>query len=58
MKGRGGDDVEGICLGVEHGEAVMMFRGDDDVFHPRRLGERDDIVGVEAVGLNCGASAL
>ena len=28
-------------LGVEHGETIMMARGDGDVLHPRRLGQRD-----------------
>src|ERR1700690_2198314 len=37
MERCGGDDIKGICFGVEHGEAVMMLGGDDDVSHPGRL---------------------
>ena len=51
LEGRGVDDVEGIGLGVEHGEAVVVFGGDDDVLHAGGLGERDDVVGVEAGGI-------
>ena len=58
MKGRGGDDIEGIRLGVEHREAVMMLGCDDDVFHPGRLGEGNDSWALNFVGLNWETSAL
>ena len=51
MEGCGGDDVEGIGLGVEHGEAVVVLGGDDDVLHAGGFGEGDDVVGVEAGGV-------
>ena len=37
MKRCGRDDVEGIGFGIEHGEAIVVLRGDDDVLHPGRL---------------------
>ena len=37
--GRGVNDVVLVLLGGEHGEAVMMARGHDDVAHARLLGE-------------------
>ena len=40
--------IPGICFGVEHREAVMMFGCNDDVLHPGRLGEGHDIVRAEA----------
>ena len=50
-EGSGGDDVEGIDLGVEHGEAVVMLGGDDDIPHAGGFCESDDIVGTEAGGI-------
>ena len=49
------DDVERVRLRIEHREAVVMLRGDHDVFHARRLGQRNNIVGAEArwVELRC-----
>ncbi len=58
MKGCGRDDVEGIGLGVEHGEAVMMLGGDDDVFHPGRLGEGDDVMRIERRGVELRGESL
>ena len=51
MEGSGGDDVEGVRLGIEHGKAVVVLGGDDDVLHAGRFGERHDVVGVEAGGV-------
>jgi hypothetical protein len=51
LEGRGGDDVEGVGLGVEHGEAVVVLGGDDDVLHAGGFGEGDDIVRAEAGGV-------
>ena len=51
VEGRGCDDVEGVDFGVEHGEAVVMFGGDDDVLHAGGFGEGDDVVCVEAGGV-------
>ena len=58
LEGSGGDDVEGVDLGVEHGEAVVVLGGDDDVLHAGGFCEGDDVVRAEAVGLNCEARAL
>ena len=59
LEGRGGDDVEGVGLGVEHGEAVVVLGGDDDVLHAGGFGQRDDVVRAEAGGVELlGASAL
>jgi hypothetical protein len=57
-KGCRGDDIKGICFGVEHGEAVMMFGGNDDVLHPRRLGESYDVMGIEACGIELRGESL
>ncbi len=54
----GGDDVEGVDLGVEHGEAVVVLRGDDDVLHAGGLGEGDDVVGAEARWVELGREGL
>jgi len=43
--GRGLDDVPIARLGVEIGEAVVMFGGDDDVFHAGVTSEADPVVG-------------
>lgn len=51
MEGSGGDDVEGIDLGVEHGEAVVMLGGNDDVLHAGSLGEGNDVMRGEAGGV-------
>ena len=51
FEGSGGDDVEGVGLGVEHGEAVVVLGGDDDVLHAGGFGEGDDVVGAEAGGV-------
>ncbi len=51
MEWCGLDDIKGICFGVEHGEAIMMFGGDDDVSHSRRLGQCNDVMGIEARGI-------
>ena len=51
MEGRGGDDVERVRLGIEHGEAVVVLGGDDDVLHAGGLGQRDDVVRGEAGGV-------
>ncbi len=51
LEGSGGDDVEGVDLGVEHGEAVVVLGGDDDVLHAGGFGEGDDVVGGEAGGI-------
>jgi hypothetical protein len=32
---------------IEHRETVVMSRGDGDVFHARRLGQRDPGLGIE-----------
>ena len=37
--GRGVDDVVLVLLGGEHGEAIVMARGHDDVAHARLFGE-------------------
>ena len=44
---RGVDDVVGADLGREEREAVVMFRGDDQVLHAGVLGEPHPGVGVE-----------
>jgi hypothetical protein len=51
LVGSGGDDVEGVDLGVEHGEAVVVLGGDDDVLHAGGFGEGDDVVRGEAGGV-------
>jgi hypothetical protein len=51
FEGSRGDDVEGIDLGVEHGEAVVVFGGDDDVLHAGGFGQGDDVVRAEASGV-------
>src|SRR5580704_18925373 len=48
MKGCGCDDIKRIGLGIEHGKAVMMLGGDDDVFHAGRLGEGNNVMGIES----------
>ena len=58
LEGSGGDDVEGIDLGVEHGEAVVVLGGDDDVLHAGGLGEGDDVVGAEAGGVELRGEGL
>ena len=55
---RGGDDVEGICLGVEHGEAVVVLGGDDDVLHAGGFGEGDDVVGAEGGWIELGSEGF
>src|ERR1700679_1830220 len=47
MERRSGHNIESVCLRIEHGEAIVMFRRDNDVLHARRLRERDDIVRIE-----------
>ena len=47
VKRRCRNDVKRIRLRIEHGKAVMMLGGDDDVFHACRFRERDDIVRTE-----------
>jgi len=42
------DDVEGIGLGVEHREAIVVLGCDDDVLHPRSFGQGNDVMSVEA----------
>jgi hypothetical protein len=54
FEGGGGDDVEGVGLGVEHGEAVVVLGGDDDVLHAGGFGEGDDVVGAEGGGVEFG----
>ena len=39
------------ALRVEHGKAVVMLGGDDDVFLAGILGDRDPLVGVELDGV-------
>ena len=46
------DDVVGADFRVIHGEAVVMFGGDDEVFHAGGFGEIDPGFGVEVDGLN------
>src|SRR5579871_6123455 len=58
LEGCGGDDVEGVDLGVEHGEAVVVLGGDDDVLHAGSFGEGDDVVGAEAGGVELGGEGL
>ena len=58
LKGRGGDDVEGVDFGVEHGEAVVMLGGDDDVLHAGGFGEGDDVMRVEAGGIELRGESL
>ena len=58
FEGGGGDDVEGVDFGVEHGEAVVVLGGDDDVLHAGGFGEGDDVVGGEAGGVESLAKAL
>ena len=47
LERRGVDDVVGAGLRLEHREAVVMLRGDHDVFHARVLRELHPRVGVE-----------
>ncbi len=54
LEWRGSDDVEGVDLGVEHGEAVVVLGGDDDVLHASGFREGDDIVCAEAGGIELG----
>ena len=58
MEGRGGDDVEGVCFGIEHGEAVVMLGGDDDVLHAGGFGQGDDVVRAEAGGVELACEGL
>ncbi len=58
LEGSGGDDVEGVDLGVEHGEAVVVLGGDDDVLHAGGLGEGDDVVRAEAGGIELRGEGL
>ena len=59
LEGSGGDDVEGIGLGVEHGEAVVVLGGDDDVLHAGGCWrESDDVVRAEAGGVELGSEGL
>ena len=58
LEGGGGDDVEGVDLGVEHGEAVVVFGGDDDVLHAGGFGEGDDVVRAEAGGVELGGEGF
>ena len=58
FEGGSGDDVEGISFRVEHGEAVVMLGGDDDVLHPGRFGESDDIVRAEGGGIESGGEGF
>jgi len=49
---RGGcDDVEGIGLGIEHGKAVMVLGGDNDVLLASGFGEGDYVMRIEACGV-------
>ena len=58
FEGSGGDDVEGVDLGVEHGEAVVVFGGDDDVLHAGGFCEGDDVVRGEAGGIELGGEGF
>lgn len=58
VEGCGGDDIEGVDLGVEHGEAIVVLGGDDDVLHAGALGERHDVVRGEAGGIELLCEAL
>ena len=51
MEGGGSDDVEGIGLGIEHGKAVVVLGGNNDVFLASGFGERDDVMRIEASGV-------
>ena len=41
------DDVVFAHTGVIHGEAVVVFGCDDEIFHPGSLGKIDPRIGVE-----------
>ena len=58
LEGGGGDDVEGVGFGVEHGEAVVVLGGDDDVLHAGGFGEGDDVVGGEGGGVEAGGEGF
>src|ERR1700684_1425300 len=45
------DNIERICLGVEHGEAVMVLSCDHDVLHARRFRQRNNVVRAECRGI-------
>ena len=58
MEGGGSDDVERVCFGVEHGKAVVVFGGDDDIFLASGFGEGDDVVRIEAGGVEFGCESF
>ena len=58
LKGSCGNNVERVCIGVEHGEAVVVLGGDDDILHPRGLGEGHNIPSAEAGGIELGREGL
>ena len=52
VAGEGGfHDAEIRCFSVEHGEAVVVFGGEDDVLHADQLGETRPLGGVELCGV-------
>lgn len=51
MEGSGGDNVEGVRLRVEHRKAVVVLGGNNDVFLASGFGEGDDVVRIEAGGI-------
>ena len=58
FEGSSGDDVEAVDFGVEHGEAVVVLGGDDDVLHACGFCEGDDVVGAEAGGIELGGEGF
>ena len=58
LKGSCGNNVERVCIGVKHGEAVVVLGGDDDILHPRGLGEGHNIPSAEAGGIELGREGL
>ena len=57
FEGGGIDDVVVADLGVEQGEAVVVFAGDDDIFHAGVFGDLDPLGGAE-LGRVAGFSEL
>ncbi len=59
LEGSCGDDVEGVGLGVEHGKAVVVLGGDDNVFHAcADLARATMSCALKPVGLKSLANAL
>ena len=54
MEGSRFDDVKVGEFGAVHAKAVMVFGGDDDVFHAGAFGDADPFAGIEVGGIELG----